>query len=169
MPTESMNMLINRGVRMRLNKNKGAAARSVRLMVFGALVSLLAACSSAATEQQSPSTEGATPSAQAPTGGTEAGFASQQEIVNVLHSQVCTKDFEYGCLEPSAIALMKADLGKDDPCAADKYPTMRWNNLVEGSDWIVVVFGSDASEAQAVAAAVGGNAMSVKQYCASTS
>ena len=63
----------------------------------------------------------------------------------------------------------ETDLGKDDPCAADKYPTMRWNNLVEGSDWIVVVFGSDASEAQAVAAAVGGTPMSVKQYCASTS
>ena len=169
-PTISKHMLINRGVRMRLNKDKRAAASSVRWMGMGLLVSLIAACSSASTEQQTPSTvETATPSAQAPTGGSEASFASQQEIVNVLHSQVCTKDFEYGCLEPSAIALMKADLGTDDPCAADKYPSMRWNNLVEGRDWIVLILGSDASEAQTVSAAVGGTPMSVKQYCASTS
>lgn len=78
MPTESMHMLINRGARMRLNKNNRAAARSVRLMLFAALVSLLATCSSAATGQQSPSTVGGTPSAQAPEGGAEAGFARQR-------------------------------------------------------------------------------------------
>mgnify|MGYP000951347162 CR=1 FL=1 len=102
---------------------RSAGTKSILFATTAFVLVVATACSSGTTEQASPAASSVSPSAEA----ASAEYASQQEVVDALQSKVCTKDFQYGCLEHDALDLMNADLGSENHCAKEKYPYMRWN------------------------------------------